>query len=406
MAEAASHKQPGGAQSWWQSGRRRRWMVLAAAGLLAGCQTVVPRGPDDAPPPPSRAAPPPVARAPVGVESEIPRDAERNRVALLVPLSGGNAGVGRSIANATQLALLDTNAQSVRVTSYDTVGGAGVAARRALADGAQLILGPLLADDVRAVTPIARAAHVPVISFSNDAGVAGNGAYLMGYAPAQSIERVVQFAKGRGVSTFAGLVPNGLYGERASTAFLRSVEGAGGQVVSLQTYQRGAMAPAVARLTAKAPYGAVLIADSGASAAVAAPMVRRASAGTRILGTELWNSEAGIAAKPTLAGAWFASVSDTLYRQYAAKYRARFGAAPYRLSSLGYDAVLLTVRIARNWPVGEPFPEARLRDPGGFSGIDGAFRFGRDSVAERALEVQEIRGGTTVVVSPAPGSFR
>ena len=401
MAEAASHKQPGGAQSGW----RFRWMALAAAGLLAGCQTVVPRGPEDAPPP-ARIAPPPVARAPVGVESDIPRDAERNRVALLVPLSGGNAGVGRSIANATQLALLDTNTQSVRVTSYDTASGAGVAARRALADGAQLILGPLLADDVRAVTPIARAAHVPVISFSNDTGVAGNGTYLMGYTPAQSIERVVQFAKGRGVSTFAGLVPNGLYGERASTAFLRSVEGAGGQVVSLQTYQRGAMAPAVARLTAKAPYGAVLIADSGASAAVAAPLVRRASAGTHILGTELWNSEAGIAAKPALAGAWFASVSDTLYRQYAAKYRARFGAAPYRLSSLGYDAVLLTVRIARAWPVGEPFPEARLRDPGGFSGIDGAFRFGRDSIAERALEVQEIRGGTTVTVSPAPASFR
>ena len=101
----------------------------------------------------------------------------------------------------------------------------------------------------------------------------------------------------------------------------------------------------------------------------------------------------------------FASLSDNLYRQYAEKYRARFGYAPYRLSSLGYDSVLLTVRIARDWPIGSPFPEERLRDPGGFSGIDGAFRFGRDSVAERALEVQEIRGGTTVVVSPAPTGF-
>ena len=40
-----------------------------------------------------------------------------------------------------------------------------------------------------------------------------------------------------------------------------------------------------------------------------------------------------------------------------------------------------------------------------FSGIDGAFRFGRDNVAERALEVKEIRGGTTTVVSPAPSGF-
>ena len=89
-------------------------------------------------------------------------------------------------------------------------------------------------------TPIARHAGVPVISFSNDATVAGNGAYLMGYAPAQSIERVVDYAHGQGITSFAGLVPNGTYGERASTAFLRAVEGAGGQVVTLQTYDRAA----------------------------------------------------------------------------------------------------------------------------------------------------------------------
>jgi ABC-type branched-subunit amino acid transport system substrate-binding protein len=396
MAEGASVPQ-------W---RARGWMAIGAAVLLGACQTLVPRGPAPAPVQDRPAAPAPTQRP--SFDGTISSDTERRRVALLVPLSGGNAGVGQSIANATQLALLDTQSRDVRVTNYDTGPGAAAAARRAIADGAQLILGPLLADDVRAVAPIARAAGVPVIGFSNDAGVAGNGAYLMGYLPAQSIARVVTFARGRGVSTYAGLIPNGLYGERASTAFLRAVEGAGGQVVSLQTYGRapGGVGQAVARLNAKAPYGAVLIADGGGPAAAAAPLVKRGvGAATRVLGTELWNAEAGIAARPQLAGAWFASVSDTFYRQYATKYRARFGSAPYRLSSLGYDAVLLTVRIARDWPLGDRFPEARLRDPGGFSGIDGAFRFGRDNLAERALEVQEIRGGTTVVVSPAPTGF-
>jgi len=383
-----------------------RWLAIAGAGLLAACQTIVPRGVE--PPPPARVEAPRPARPDLGVEAGIPRDEGRNRVALLVPLSGGNAGVGQSIANATQLALLDTQNRSVRITNYDTATGAAAAAQRAIAEGAQLILGPLLADDVRAVAPIARAANIPVLSFSNDLGVAGNGAYLMGYVPTQSVARVVDFARERGVTNFAGLVPNGLYGERASTAFLRAVEGAGGQVVSLQTYARapGAVSGAVTRLAAKAPYDAVLIADSGANAATAAAMVKRGSgAATRILGTELWNSDTGIAAKPALSGAWYASVSDTLYRQYAAKYRARFGAGPYRLSSLGYDSVLLTVRIARDWKPGTPFPVNRLRDGDGFAGIDGAFRFGRDNVAERALEVKEIRGGTTSVVSPAPTGF-
>ena len=382
-----------------------RWAVLAAACLLGACQTMVPRGP--VAPSGQRPTTRPADRAPVDVETGLPRDTERNRVALLVPLSGSNAGVGTSIANATMMALLDTQNQRVRITNYDTAKGAGAAAQRAIAEGAQLILGPLLSDDVRAVAPLAKAAGVPVLSFSNDLGVAGNGAYLMGYVPTQSVARVVDFAKGRGVTNFAGLMPNGLYGERASTAFLRAVESAGGQVVSLQTYGRtaGGVGAAVTRLAAKAPSDAVLVADSGTNAAAAAALVKRGGSTARILGTELWNSEPGIAAKRALDGAWYASVSDTLYRQYAVKYRARFGASPYRLSSLGYDSVLLTVRIARDWKPGTAFPVNRLRDSDGFAGIDGAFRFGRDSVAERALEVKEIRGGTTTVVSPAPSGF-
>lgn len=383
----------------------RRLVVLGTAIALSACSTIVPKGPVEAPP--QRPAHP-VQVTPPKVDSGIPQDVERQRVALLVPLSGSNAGVGVSLANATQMAVLDSRSDRLRVTSYDTNQGAANAARKALADGNKLILGPLLADDVRAVAPIARAAGVPVITFSNDSSVAGNGVYLMGYSPAQSIGRVVDYARSRGMTNFAALVPNGLYGDRASTAFLRAVEQAGGQVLSLQTYDRapGSLTTAVTRLAKNAPYQAVLIADGGSAAAAAVPILRKNGVGSaEILGTELWNAESSITSAPSLNGAWFASVSDNLYRQYAAKYRARFGNAPYRLSSLGYDAVLLTVRIMRDWPIGRDFPEDRLRDPGGFAGIDGAFRFGRDGVAERALEVQEIRPGQTVTVSPAPTSF-
>lgn len=380
----------------------RRLATLAATMLVAACSTVVPKGP---PPPVTH----PVERPTTGpIQSGIPTDNDRDRVALLVPLTGPNAGVGKSLANATQMALLDTGSAKVRITTYDTNGGAAAAANRALADGNKLFLGPLLSEDVKAIEPIADRAHVPIITFSNDESVAGDGVYLLGYVPSQAIDRVVSYAKSRGVTAFGGLVPNGLYGQRASTAFLRSVEDAGGQVVSLQTYDRSSTAvkAAVGRLAKDGPFGAVLIADSGATAAMIAPGVKKtAGADTRLLGTELWNTESSIASKASLDGGWFASVPDGLYRQYAVKYRSRFGAAPYRLSSLGYDAVLLTVRIARDWRPGSDFPESALHDSGGFSGIDGAFRFGKDGIAQRALEVQEIRAGHTEVVSPAPTGF-
>ncbi len=382
-------------------GRHARLSFAAMALLVAGCQTVVPRGQPSGPVAPSG----PKTGA---IEPGLPTDTQRNRVALLVPMTGTNAGVGQSIANATTLALLDTKTERVRVTTYDTGTGAAAAANRALADGNMLILGPLLADDARAVAPIAQRAGVPVVSFSNDTSVAGNGVYLLGYSAAQSIGRVVDYARGRGLRKFAALVPRGTYGERAGTALLRAVESAGGTVTSMQTFDRSpaSITAAVRKMSADSPYDAVLIADSGRVAIQAAPLVRKnGGASARILGTELWNTDNALLSSAAVQGAWFASVSDGLYRQLATKYKARFGTTPFRLSSLGYDAVLLTVRIAQDWKPGTPFPARRLTDAGGFSGIDGAFRFGRDGIAERTLEVSQVNAGSVATVDTAPRSF-
>jgi ABC-type branched-subunit amino acid transport system substrate-binding protein len=394
MAEQSHHPQA-----------RRSFLALVGAGLLsialAGCQ-VVPRRP--APPPPP--APTPV-RPPIS--PNLPPDETRNRVAVLVPLSGTNAGVGQSIANAANLALLDTGGERIRITVYDTAkGGALAAANEALADGNGLFLGPLLAEDARAIAPIARSRGVPVIAFSNDSSVAGKGMYLMGFTPTQSITRTVSFATERGLRRFAALTPQGVYGRRASQAMIDAVEQAGGRMVAMQEFGRtpAAMREAVATLNGQGAYDAVLIADSARPAATVAALVRSGPSGrARILGTELWSNEPGLAELAALRGAWFASASDTMFNQFRTRYRARYGKTPYRLASLGYDAVLLSVRVASDWRIGWPFPERALLDPGGFAGVDGAFRFLPNGVAERALQVQEIDAGGLTVISPAPRGF-
>lgn len=339
--------------------------------------------------------------------TRLPPDETRNRVAVLVPLSGSNAGLGQSILNAANLALLDSGGERIRITAYDTAQGAVPAANEALADGNGLILGPLLAEDVRAVAPVARRADVPVVSFSNDTGVAGEGVYIMGFTPGGSVDRVVAFARSRGAQRFGALVPTGTYGQRASRAMIEAVEGAGGRMVGMQSYDRspGNLRGAATRLNAQGQFDAVLIADGAAIALQAVPLVRQASPQPRILGTELWASESNLGANVGLRGAWFAAPSDTVFNQFRTRYRARYNASPYRLASLGYDAVLLTMRIAADWPVGRPFPERALRESTGFVGVDGAFRFDSDGVAERALEVREVTATGTSVVSPAPRGF-
>jgi branched-chain amino acid transport system substrate-binding protein len=387
-----------------QSGTENRRGVLRALALgstlfIAAC-SVVPKGP-----PKTTDGPPPVQ--PTDPDA-LPTDAQRHRIALLVPMTGENAGVGQSISNAANLAVLDTGGKRIRVTTYDTALGASAAARKALADGNVLILGPLLAEDVRVVASLARPARVPLISFSNDISVAGNGTYLLGFTPGQSVARVVNYARSKGKNRFGALIPIGLYGQRASASFSRAVSAAGGQVVAVEQFDRnaGSITAAINRMAAKPDVDAVLIADSGRVAVQAVPIIRRGPIGkAQILGTELWNTEASLSATPAMHGAWFASVSDGLYNQLATKYRARFGKAPYRLASLGYDSVLLATKIANNWRPGTPFPMTALNDEGGFAGIDGAFRFSSSGIAERALEVQEVRAGGATIIAPAPRSF-
>ena len=65
----------------------------------------------------------------------------------------------------------------------------------------------------------------------------------------------------------------------------------------------------------------------------------------------------------------------------------------------------MTLRVARDWRVGNRFPKSILYSDGGFLGVDGAFRFARNGVIQRAWEVREVRNGEVSVVANAPTSF-
>lgn len=361
--------------------------ILSATLVLAGCQTARPGRPVGPGPGPG----------------EIP-EAARHRVAVLAPLSGPDGGVGTSIANAANLALLDSGDRTLRLTTYDTNVGAAAVAQRAIADGAELILGPLLAEDVRAVAPVARRAGVPVIAFSNDSDVAGRGVYVMGVAPSQSIERVVRFVRAKGATRFGGLVPTGLYGQRAAQALLDETSLAGARVVGLERFERSPEAArgAAVRLGHKGAMDAVLIADTGKLAGAAALPL---PAGSRLLGTELWANDRALGQIARLRGAYYAAPPEARFVQLVGRYKARYGKVPYRIGSLGYDSVLLTVRAARGWPLGRPFPLAALADRDGFAGVDGIFRFNRDGTVQRALEVRQVTAAGFAVVSPSSASF-
>ena len=166
-------------------------------------------------PPIAEPPPPPAAEATLPVVQEPAPQDQPVKVALLLPLSGSLANLGKAMSDAAQMAMFDLADRRFQLMPIDdkgTTNGSMDAARQAIAEGAQIILGPLLAPSVRAVAPIATGAAVPVIAFSSDQKVASPGVYIIGFTPEAEVERVIGFAASRGLNRFAALAPDNPYG--------------------------------------------------------------------------------------------------------------------------------------------------------------------------------------------------
>jgi len=357
------------------------------------------------PPPQFAEAPPPPAPPPGNGEV---------RVALILPLSAqANAGVAaQSMKNAAEMALAEFNQANVRLIVKDDAGNPQVAqsvAQQALAEGAEIIVGPLFAQSVRAVASVARSRGVPVIAFSTDASVAARGVYLLSFLPESDVRRIVEFAASRGKRSLAALLPDNGYGTVAEAAFQQEVTQRGGRVVALEKYpiDQARMGEAIRRFAQSASRADTLFIPDGADVL---PQVAQqlASAGVdlkrvQLIGTGLWD-DPRILADTRLEGGWFAAPDQAGFRNFATRYRARYNQDPVRTATLAYDAVALVAALVKTQGA-QRFTDQILTNASGFSGIDGVFRFRPDGTNERGLAVLRVAPGGGQVISPAPKSF-
>jgi ABC-type branched-subunit amino acid transport system substrate-binding protein len=194
-------------------------------------------------------------------EPERPKEI---KVGLLVPLSGPAAALGQDMLQAAQMALFDVGANDVVLLPRDSRGtpdGARQAANELITEQVEVIIGPLFSQAVQATSPIAQAAGIPVLAFSNFAAVATSDTYLLGFRPEEQVGRVVRFALenverrpdevrrydpnaapggrfglDRGPVRIAGLAPNDPYGATALQALRRAVIAGGGELAMTAFY--------------------------------------------------------------------------------------------------------------------------------------------------------------------------
>lgn len=391
--------------------RRRALLTVSGATLtLAGCSGS-PFAPQQAEAP--RAAPPP-AQVPSGPPPGMIGQGN-TRAALILPTSAaGNAGrTAQTMRQAAEMALAEFQNPDVALMTFDDQGtpaGAQAAAQQALAQGAQIILGPLFAPAVQAVGQVARAQNVPVIAFSTDENVAARGVYLLSFLPSSDVQRIVTYAASQDRRNIAALVPDDAYGTVVDAEFRALAARAGVRVVAVERYplDRMRMQEPIRRIVpALAQADALFIPDGGDAVALVVESLRAARAplqNVKLLGTGRWDDPRLWRAQG-MNGAWYAAPDAAGFEDFTGRFRARFNTDPARTATLAYDATLLVAALSRQVPPPNRFAEATLTNASGFAGVDGVFRFRANGTNERGISVKEIRNGAVAAVSPAPRSF-
>jgi branched-chain amino acid transport system substrate-binding protein len=372
--------------------------------LLAGCSSSN-LGPLSDSTPLAPAVAPPVAPV-VGGDSF---GAGPVKVAAILPLTqnGQPSAVGQSLRNAAQLAVEESGANDITLTVLDdrsTPDGAAQAAQAAIGGGAEILLGPLFAADVRQVATVAKAANKPVIAFSTDASVSSSGVYLLSFLIEGYVDRVMEYAASKGKKTFAVMAPQTDFGNVVVNEAQLEASRLNVQVSAIARYAPGQSASGAPQVVGAAPPAdAVLIAEPADSAGAAAAALTSKGYAGQILGTGVWADSKALSA-PALNGAWIAAPENAGFAAFAQRYRAKFNTDPVRLATLAYDSVSLVAALARTQGA-QRFSASVLTSPSGFNGADGVFRFHPEGPNDRGLAVLKIGAGGTTVLSPAPKSF-
>ena len=332
------------------------------------------------------------------------------RVGLLLPFSLRPQDAA-ALYNAAELALFELGNENTLLIPRDAgsdEASANAAARALMTDGADIIIGPVLREGVAGAAGAASAQNVPVIGFSSDRTIGGNGVYLLSFQLEDEVTRLVSYAASQNIRSIALLAPANEYGRRIESALRAEAQARGVTITASQLYNRtDADAGAAARAIAAGPRPqGIIIADSGAplraigTAFVQAGLDTRQ---TRLMGTSVWAGEAE--REPSLAGGWYVAPDPGSRVEFENRYRTAFGESPTRLASLGYDAVALATLLSRDRGA-DGITRGAIENREGFAGSDGLFRFSSNGAIERGLAIMEVRQNSNAVLEAAPRRFR
>ena len=163
------------------------------------------------------------------------------QVALLLPLSGDNRTAGEAVQNGFFGAYFAAAGEldvPQRVRVYDAFGDSADAYRRAVADGAEFVVGPLLRPSV---TRLANETLLPVpvlaLNYLPDGVSAPVAMYQFALSPEDEAVAAAERALADGHRHALALVPRNDWGRRLANSFASAFESGGGTLLEARDYE-------------------------------------------------------------------------------------------------------------------------------------------------------------------------
>jgi ABC-type branched-subunit amino acid transport system substrate-binding protein len=345
--------------------------------------------------------------------------AEAVPVALLVPSGSGSATdeiLAQSLENAARLAMRDLNGVTIDLRVYPTGGSAQLAAdnaRKAVSEGAKIILGPVFAASANAAGVAVAGDNVNVLSFSNNASIAGGNVFVLGPTFQNTANRMVSYARSQGKSRFVIVHGQDLAGTQGRDAVARAVTAQGASVVGTVDYalsQQDVIASIPRIKTAVESAGAdalFMTTDSATALPLLTQLLPEAGISSNVaqfIGLTRWDIPPQTLSLPGVQNGWFAIPDAGSSANFSSKYQATYGSAPHPIGALAFDGIAAIGALVSQGN-SNALSGAALTQPAGFRGASGIFRLLPDGTNERGLAVATVNNAQVVTLSPAPQSF-
>ena len=340
------------------------------------------------------------------------------QVALLVPGGsdeGSDAFLAQNFENAARMAIADLNGPLIDLRVYNTASDAAqaaVVARRAVDDGAQIILGPLFGEAANAAGVAVANSNVNVLAFSNNTSIAGGNVFILGQTFDDTARRLVQYASGQGVDRFMIAHGQDIGGEMGRDAIATAVRQNGSQVVAAEGYplSQAAIFAATRQLvdTAQATGAQAIFTTAGANAdlpiiATGLPEAGLDPTQTRLIGLTRWDAVPQLLALPGVQGGLFAMPDQGPATLFQDRYAATYGSQPHPLAGLAYDGIAAVGALIATGD--GALTRSALTTPEGFRGTSGVFRLLPNGQNERGLAVATIQQNQVMILEQAPRNF-